>query len=223
MGHVSGDIASTITPEQGAHLLGIGFSDYLEGLELLEQQREHAELEHRFPGINLVFDRLIRLLPEAQSINTTEFPVAASVIKAVEGEEVEVIATAVNSTNRLNNSNAHAERHALDEAMDKVGKHLDGHVLVSTAQGCVGCSGCTVDSRVDGVIYGVPHDDLRGKYARVKGVYKPWRTIPEHMDMDEYLRESGMFVVRGFRKSEIQARLERTHGNWASYYRDPDA
>lgn len=202
------------------------FEEHLEGLEFLEKERVERNLEKQLPGIKRIFEHLIALLPDPNNVygNTTEFPVAASVIRKGANGKVEVVSTATNQVNTQKDSSAHAEVVALREAEQITGeKHLKGHYLLTTMEPCVMCSGAAINTEVDGVIYGATHDDVRGSHALVGKEYKPWRTSNGVFDTDSYLTDSGLLVVREFMEPDVLSALHRTAVSMKEYYGDPDA
>ena len=84
-----------------------------------------------------------------------EVPVGAVLL--VNGQ---VIASAHNEVERLNDASAHAEMLCLKRAAEKLGNwRLSGAVLVSSLEPCVMCAGAMILHRIKKIIWGAP--DLR--------------------------------------------------------------
>lgn len=79
-----------------------------------------------------------------------EVPIGAIIVK---GDEV--IASAYNQKETLQEVTAHAEMLVIQQACQKLGTwHLDGCVLYSTLEPCMMCSGAIIQSRIARVVYG---------------------------------------------------------------------
>ncbi|MCD8027818.1 MAG: nucleoside deaminase [Erysipelotrichaceae bacterium] len=67
----------------------------------------------------------------------------------------EVIASACNQKETLNEVTAHAEILAIRQASDKLGYwHLDDCIMYTTLEPCMMCSGAIIQSRISKVVYG---------------------------------------------------------------------
>ncbi|MFR7590706.1 MAG: nucleoside deaminase [Longibaculum sp.] len=79
-----------------------------------------------------------------------EVPIGAIIVK-----NGEVIASAFNQKETLQNVTAHAEMLAIQQACHKLHSwHLEGCVLYSTLEPCIMCSGAIIQSRIDKVVFG---------------------------------------------------------------------
>lgn len=195
----------------------------LEGLWLEEQARNIRQFEGEHPGISQEFDELIRLLPDADNPSKEEFPFAASVVRVTDGK-IEVLARSLNMVRAHSDSTQHAELVALQEAQKKIGaRHLEGCLILSTAQPCEMCAGAIRNTEVSTLVYGVSQEDLRGRHVQFLEGYKGIRTAPQSVDIDGALVEAGVRVVAGYKRQEVLARLERFVGTLKELYEDPDA
>lgn len=215
-----------MTPAQGGHLLSIAMREYEEGLDFLARERADGELERQLPGLHRIFGDLIAMLPDPNGIykKPEEFPIAAAVAKKDTNGQLVVVAKSLNRVNELSNSKKHAEDLVLDEAQRVAGnKHLHGHYLISTCEGCLQCTGAAINTEVDGVIFGATHADLTGKHARIGDKFKPYRTSPDFFDSRRHLEAAGILVIGGFMRDEVLEAMRRSPSTTASYYSDPDA
>ena len=99
--------------------------DHLEPLDSMKQERDLKRLELLLPGVSELFKELIDMLPNANT-GSSEFPVAAGVVKVGESGKTLFISKTLNRVNQLKDSTAHAEMTALrmaEEVLDT--KHLD--------------------------------------------------------------------------------------------------
>jgi len=79
-----------------------------------------------------------------------EVPIGAIIVK-----DGNVIASAYNQKEHLQEVSAHAEMLAIKEACQKLDSwHLDGCILYSTLEPCMMCSGAIIQSRISKVVYG---------------------------------------------------------------------
>ena len=79
-----------------------------------------------------------------------EVPIGAIIVK-----DGNVIASAYNQKEHLQEVSAHAEMLAIKEACQKLSSwHLDGCILYSTLEPCMMCSGAIIQSRISKVVYG---------------------------------------------------------------------
>ena len=196
----------------------------LEGLWSLEQEREIKKFEHAYPGISNEFDTLISLLPDPDKPEKSEFPFAASVVRITKDGKMEVLARSANRVNKDSDSTQHAELAVLQDAQKKIGKkHLDGYILLSTAQPCEMCAGAIRHTGLDTIVYAISQKDLNGTHVQFKEEFKPHRTVPTGFDIDGLLRASGVTVFAGYKHDEVLKKLKRFTGTLEEYYKDPDA
>ena len=97
-------------------------------------------------------ERMMRVaLDEARRcLDSDDVPVGAVIAR---GEDV--VATAGNGRERLQDPTAHAEILALRDASDAVGSwRLDGCTLYVTLEPCAMCAGAIVLARIDRVVFG---------------------------------------------------------------------
>ncbi|MEA2105061.1 MAG: nucleoside deaminase [Candidatus Cloacimonadota bacterium] len=78
-----------------------------------------------------------------------EIPVGAVIVY-----KNEIIASSHNSTQKLNNPLAHAEKLVIEAAQKKIGKWLYGCKLFVTLEPCSMCAGIIILARIDAVIFG---------------------------------------------------------------------
>lgn len=79
-----------------------------------------------------------------------EVPIGAVIVK-----DGQVIASAYNQKETMQDVTAHAEMLAIRLACQKLGTwHLDGCILYSTLEPCIMCSGAIIQSRIEKVVYG---------------------------------------------------------------------
>ena len=77
----------------------------------------------------------------------------------------EIIAEGQNKREKDNNSLAHAEIEAINEACKVRGsKYLDGCTLYVTLEPCPMCAGAIINSRIDRVVFGA-YDDKAGCFG----------------------------------------------------------
>ena len=198
--------------------------EILEGSHSWEQGSEIQNFEKKYPGISNEFDLLISLLPDPNNPHKSEFPFAASVVRMTENGKMEVLARSTNRVNEHNDSTQHAELAVLQDAQKQtLNKHLDGCMLLSTAQPCEMCAGAIRHTNLSTVVYAVSQKDLAGTHVQFKDKFQPHRTVPAGFDTDELLRASGVEVFTGYKRKEVLNRLKRIWGSFHGYYRDPDA
>jgi len=198
--------------------------ELLEGAWMAVEERKVKEFERAYPGIREELDKLLSLLPDPNNPDKKEFPFAASVFRMTEEGKIEVLARTKNRVNKRVDSTQHAELAAIQDAQEKIGsKHLDSCILLSTAQPCEMCTGAIRNTNIGTVVYAVSQDDMKGTHVKFQEEYKPIRTTPDGFDSDELLCKSGVHVVAGYRRKDVLKKLERIHGSFSSYYRDPDA
>ncbi len=196
----------------------------LEGLWSEEQDRAEANFEKEYPGINKEFDELISMLPDPNSVDKDEFPFAAAVVRVTQEGKLEVLARQMNRVKKDSDSTQHAEMAVLREAQQVAGdRHLEGAILLSTAQPCDMCAGAARNTKIGSVVYGVSQDELRGKHVKFRDGYKPIRTAPEGIDIDGDMQKAKIRVFAGYKHDEVLAKLTRFVGTFNEYYSDPDA
>lgn len=196
----------------------------LEGLWYLQKEREIAEVEAQFPGLRREFNQLIEMLPEADSLDKKEFPIAASVALTNDNKDIEIIARSMNRVNETNDSTQHAELAAIQDAMKELGdKHLRNCILMSTVQPCMMCTGAIDHSELKAVIYSVTQAELKGKHIKFADGFKPIRTAPTDFDPDKALLEQGIGVIGGYKREEVIQALSRSPSYFNEYNIDPDA
>ncbi len=89
-------------------------------------------------------------LKEAESaFAKDEVPVGAVIVR-----DNEIVSTAHNSTQNLNNALAHAEKIAIEKAQKEIGKWLLDCKLYVTLEPCPMCTGMIILSRLDSLIFG---------------------------------------------------------------------
>lgn len=92
----------------------------------------------------------------------------------------EIIAEGQNKREKDNNSLAHAEIEAINEACRVRGsKYLDGCTLYVTLEPCPMCAGAIINSRIDRVIFGA-YDDKAGCFGTLTDFNRlPFNHKPE--------------------------------------------
>lgn len=102
------------------------------------------------------------ILEAKKAANIGEIPVGAVIVK-----NDEIVSSAFNKRERLNNSLAHAELLAIDLACKKLGnwRLMDCELFV-TLQPCLMCLGAIVNSRIKKIVYGANRLDLEGDFER---------------------------------------------------------
>ena len=94
----------------------------------------------------------LALAQAAKAASMDEVPIGAVVVK-----DGQVIASACNQKETLQDPSAHAELLAIREAARKLGNwHLDECDLYVTLEPCSMCAGAMIQSRLNGVCYGTP-------------------------------------------------------------------
>ena len=78
-----------------------------------------------------------------------EIPVGAIIVK-----DNKIVSRAHNCTESSKSGLAHAEKCAIDKALEKLGKWLHGCTLYVTLEPCIMCAGAIVLSRIDRVVFG---------------------------------------------------------------------
>jgi tRNA(Arg) A34 adenosine deaminase TadA len=197
--------------------------DVLLGLHDEARGRKIKEFEMEHLGISQEFDRLISLLPDPDSYKKDEFPFAASVVRMTNDGKIEVLARSTNMVRQRNDSTAHAEIVAIQEAQQNIkDRHLNNCIVLSTAQPCEMCAGAIRNTGVGTLVYAVSQKELKGKHVQFGEEFKPIRTVPESIDIDKSLNESGVTVFAGYKHDEVLNRLTRFVGTFKEYYEDPD-
>lgn len=198
--------------------------EYLEGLDYMKDERHIEALEKEWPGIGEIFDQIIRMLPDPDDPNKSEFPFSAAVIKKDREGKARVLAMSTNQVNALNDPTAHAEVVAIREAAEIFGKHLEDCALLSTVEPCGMCSVAITHAEIKTLVYGATQEDLKGTHVKFSGpVYKPNRTTPAGVNTDLALTEAGVRVFSGYKREDVLRRLHRLSGTFKEYYQDPDA
>ena len=92
----------------------------------------------------------------------------------------EIIAEGQNEREKDNNSLAHAEIEAINEACKVRGsKYLDGCTLYVTLEPCPMCAGAIINSRIDRVVFGA-YDDKAGCFGTLSDFNRlPFNHKPE--------------------------------------------
>ena len=92
----------------------------------------------------------------------------------------EIIAEGQNKREKDNNSLAHAEIEAINEACKVRGsKYLDGCTLYVTLEPCPMCAGAIINSRIDRVVFGA-YDDKAGCFGTLADFNRlPFNHKPE--------------------------------------------
>ena len=118
-----------------------------------------------------------------------ETPVGAVIVR-----DGEIIASAHNMTERLNDSTAHAELLAIQAAEKATGdRRLSGCALYVTMEPCPMCAGAIINSRLRRVVYGAS-DPKAGSCGSVTNLFElPYNHKPE--------------LVSGFMAEECSALL----------------
>jgi tRNA(Arg) A34 adenosine deaminase TadA len=130
-------------------------------------------------------------------------PFGAAVFEMAGGA---LVAVGVNSVIRLNNSTLHAEMVAFMMAQRRVGSFtlqaagMPAHELVTSCEPCAMCLGATLWSGVRRVVYGALREDA----SRLNFDEGP--VFPESY---RYLEQRGIEIVRGVRRDEARAVLDR--------------
>ena len=138
--------------------------------------------------------------------------------------KTKVLASSVNRVNERGDSTQHAELAALQDAQQKTGsRHLEGAILLSTSQPCEMCAGAIRNTNVGTVVYGASQQDLKGTHVQFETGFKPIRTVPDGVDIDKILQESGVSVFAGYKRDEVLRKLQRFVGTFEELYSDPDA
>ncbi|MEI6326771.1 MAG: nucleoside deaminase [Candidatus Roizmanbacteria bacterium] len=195
----------------------------LEGLWSEEHERLIREFEASHPGLSQEFDELLGQLPNPDDPEKTEFPFAASVVRYVNGA-IEVLARSTNMVKARGDSTQHAEMVVLTQAQQHIGnRHLDGCLILSTAQPCEMCAGAMRNTNVGTLVYALSQQDLRGMHVQFRDGFKEVRTAPSILPINEALISAGVNVIAGYKHKEVLARLTRTVGTLKELYDDPDA
>lgn len=181
-------------------------------LRQFETQR-NAELEHKYPGLRDIFDHFLQAQVPSYIFdiaikNRKEFPIdAAIVLPNVNTGFLDVISTAITSTNRDRNSTQHGELVAIEKALTRSGtKHLpEGAILLSMVEPCGMCAGALHHAGGKDVIFGASQRDMDSVEVSIDDVQKPFRSEPEGYSVEEYLRARSpeSVVVGGYRKSDV--------------------
>jgi tRNA(Arg) A34 adenosine deaminase TadA len=172
--------------------LVIGSPDWLD--DLAEWGARYRSEEDRM--------RLAIELARQNVLHGTGGPFGAGVFESDSGR---LIAAAVNSVTRLNNSVLHAETLAIMLAQARLGTYAlgsaesDGYVLVSSCEPCAMCLGATLWSGVRGLVCGASKED-----ATAVG-FDEGPVFPESW---AYLEARGIRVSRGVLRMEAAAVLE---------------
>lgn len=92
-----------------------------------------------------------------KAFDKDEVPIGAIIVC-----QNQIIATAHNLTETLNDVTAHAEMQAITSAADYIGgKYLSGCTLYVTVEPCPMCAGALYWAQVDRIVYGIK-DEKRG-------------------------------------------------------------
>ena len=140
-------------------------------------------------------------LARANVQHETGGPFGAAVFEVESGA---LVAVAVNSVVRLRSSACHAEMLALMLAQHRrqsftlAAAGLPAHELVSSCEPCAMCLGATLWSGVTRLVFGAKRED-----AEALG-FDEGPVFPESY---RYLRDRGLEIVGGVRRSEAQAVL----------------
>ena len=104
-----------------------------------------------------------------------ETPVGAVIVR-----DGEIIASAHNMTERLNDSTAHAELMAIQAAEKATGdRRLTGCALYVTMEPCPMCAGAIINSRIKRVVFGA-YDPKAGSCGSVNNLFSfPYNHSPE--------------------------------------------
>lgn len=201
--------------------------DHAEAMGIVERERQEQALEARFPGVKRAFRDLVESLPSQEDGPLIDFPVRAAIFRPREsGKSLgTIVSNSLNIVNDRKNSTLHAEMVAIQEAMAAIeDKHLRGLVLLTTCEPCIMCAGAAVRAEVDGVVYGVYQDDMRGKHVLVDRKYKPFGAEPEGYNAAEILiaRRPDMVVYGGLEHEEVKKKMSRTPLGYSAYFADPD-
>jgi len=130
-----------------------------------------------------------RALQEARAaLDEDEIPIGAVIV--CNGR---IVATAHNSTERLNDTTAHAEMLALTMAADTLGsKYLPGCTLYVTVEPCPMCAAATAWAQIGRVVYGAP-DAKRGF-----SLFSPSLLHPKTVLLDGVLQEECAALMKQF-------------------------
>ena len=92
----------------------------------------------------------VAYLEALKALKIDDVPIGAIIVK-----DHQIISTAYNQKESLNDVSAHAEMLAIRLACQKLGTwHLDGCTLYTTLEPCMMCSSAIIQSRIDKVVFG---------------------------------------------------------------------